>query len=158
MKKRTLIAVSAIVAILTSGLALAEKIHGGHKGGHRGHGINLMHMIDKMEKKLGLSEEQVIQLEEIAIDSKSQMKNVRQQRFDIRQQLITLDPTSAEYEASVSALSDEIAALTKQRTLAMAAVYKEASAVLTEPQRTELQQMIQKRMEKRARRRAARAS
>ena len=124
MKKRNFIAVSAIVAILTSGIALAGKSHGGHKGGHRGQGINLMHMIDKMESKLGLSEEQVIQLEQIAINSKSEMKNSRKQRSEIRQQLVTLDPTSGEYDARVSALADEIAALSRQKTLAMAAVYK----------------------------------
>ncbi len=154
MNKRSFIAIGAMVTILTSGLAFAEK---GFLG-HRGQGIHLMHMIDKMERKLGLTEEQVIQLEEIAIDSKSKMKNVLQHRSEIRKQLISLDPANVEYDNSVSSLADEMAALTKQRTLAMAAVYKEASAVLTESQRTELQQMMQKRMERKARRRAAHSS
>ncbi|MBX2869896.1 MAG: hypothetical protein KTR18_14550 [Acidiferrobacterales bacterium] len=156
MKKRTLIASGIIVTVLGTGLVFAGQRNHGGWGGHHDHGGHrIMHMIDKLERKLDLSEQQVEQLEQIALDTKATRKTARKEHMSIGMKLTALDPASNEYDADVSQLAQEVSEMARQRTLSLAMVYKQASAVLTEQQRQELREMIQKRMERMARRAAS---
>ena len=153
MKKRNAIIAAAATAILGSGLAFAgakscEHNGGHHKGHFSQHKMERMLGVSKMDKHLSLSDAQENALQEILESNKAVFASAEQSHREFRSNLMNLDPTSENFDMEIEALAEKAANQAKQRTLEMAAIVKEVSAVLTEEQRQQAKEMMSKRMQR----------
>jgi len=154
MKKRNVIIASVTTAILGSGLAYAgaKRCHEGgwhHNGEYGEHKVE--RIIGKLDEHLDLSDQQEAALQEILVSSKSVFGAKGQSRGEFRMKLMNLDPTASDYDATVTAMADEMADQVKQRTVEAASVIKQVAGILTDEQIQEARELIAKRMEKRER-------
>ena len=134
MKKRNAIVAAAVTAIIGSGLAFAGAKNCEHSGkSHKGHFSQhkMEKMLSKMDKHLDLSDTQEIALQEILESNKAVFNDVRQSHRKFRNEMVNLDPTSENFGSKIEALAERAADQAKQRTLKIAAIVKEVSAVLT---------------------------
>ncbi len=144
------------IAILGTTLAYAGSRHsgwgGGWGGGHgfkHGHGEHAVeHMINRLDHMLDLDDAQVTSLETIGKAAIPSLATIRDQRKMIMQRAIALDPTTADYQANVVQLSEEIAGIARERTIEVASLYQQAWSVLNEEQRTRLRNRIEKKMQR----------
>ncbi len=151
MKKRNAIIAAAATAILGSGLAFAGAKSCEHNGeGHKSHFSQhkMERMLSKMDKHLNLSDTQESALQEILESNKAVFNDARQSHRQFRNEIVNLDPTSENFDSEIEAVAEKVADQAKQRTLEIAAIVKEVSAVLTEEQRQQAKEMMAKRMQR----------
>ena len=151
MKKRNAIIAAAVTAILGSGLAFAgakscENNEGHHKGHFSQH--KMERMLSKMDKHLDLSDTQENALQEIIETNKAFFAEARQAHQKFRLDVMNLNPTSESFDTKIEVLAEKAADQAKQRTLEIAAIVKEVSAILSEEQRQQAKDMMAKRMQK----------
>ena len=166
MKKRNKIIAGLVALLAGSGLALAGsgscgyegKSRGGwgHGGGH--HGPMLERMIGKLDHHLDLSDQQRASLEQVLEQNSDSARNHRQQRRALRHESMQLDPSSDTYDAQTQDIAGRIAEMARDQALLMANVYKQVSQILTDEQREEMRELMQRRMEKMERRMQQQAS
>jgi Spy/CpxP family protein refolding chaperone len=132
------------------GMSLAVAIAGSaavaNAGPHffKDHGMK--HPIEKMIKRLDLSEEQEVQVEEILATVRD--KSARKERFKKMSTMLALDPESADYMEQVEAQATQASEKVKARIIEMATARKDIHAILNEEQKADLQRMVQKKMKK----------
>ncbi len=150
MKKRNAIIAAAVTAILGSGLAFAGakscEYNDGHDKGHFSQ-HKMERMLSKMDKHLDLSDTQENSLQEIIEANKTFFDGARQAHQKFRLDVMNLDPTSESFDTKIEVLAEKAADQAKQRTLEIAAIVKEVSAVLTEEQRQQAKEMMAKRLQ-----------
>jgi len=155
MKKLTKsIVVSALIAgalglaSMTSAMPFGEdsgcgrsdqRMGWGHKRGNRG--FNL----DRMAKKLDLTDDQQSQIEAITADAKSQMNDLRQEMQANRKALRELTQQSLLDEAEVRNVADTQGDLKADMIVLRAQRHAKIAAILTEDQRAQLEEMRGKR-------------
>ena len=150
MKKRNMIIGAVAIATVGSGVAIAgSKNCGGHFGGRGMSEHAIEHMVEKMDRRLELSNEQEVQITNILTSNMESLRDIKKTRKELGAEVMNLDPTSPQYEADVNALADQIASKVREKTLQAADVVKQVSSVLTEDQRAEAMEIIQSRMEHR---------
>lgn len=104
----------------------------------------MKHKIERMLKRLDLSEEQESQIDEIL----APMKEARKERrgFPQMKAMMALDPEAEDYlqqaETNATAASEQV----KARILQMATVRKEIHEVLNDEQKAELKAMVEKKL------------
>ncbi|VUD40946.1 hypothetical protein TDB9533_00386 [Thalassocella blandensis] len=137
---RSIMAIAASVLILGSASAMACD---GGKRDHRGGGF---FNLEKLDRVLELTDAQKSQLEAI----KEQGKQDRRASMEDRHQknMMSLDPSAADYQTQVQALADENAERAREKTMKMAEYRSQVYAVLTPEQRDLLKQKMEKRREK----------
>ena len=132
------------------GLSLAIAIAGSaavaNAGPHffKEHGMK--HPIEKMLKRLDLSEEQEVQVEEILTSVKG--KGLHKERMQKMRSMLALDPESVDYMAEVEAKATEASERMKSHIIKMANARKEIHAILNEEQKLELKRMVEKKMQR----------
>ena len=132
------------------------KRHGGkHQHGKRQGGEQMMSFL---AKKLDLTDAQKTQIKELRSAQKTKMQPLREQARTLRQEMMKLDTTSADYSTQVAALADKKANLDRQSFILKSELRQQFNAVLTDEQRATMKSMQEKRqerMEKRMEKRAA---
>jgi Spy/CpxP family protein refolding chaperone len=156
MNKRNIAIATCIAALLGTGAVVAggaycENGKDGHSyhRGHHGHGHGGMygkHMVSHLEDRLDLSQAQSEALEDLFRARKESRDLHHDSRRDLISRAVKLDPEAQNYDTEVAKLADEVAEIARQRALEMAGMQKEISALLSPEQRTELRELIQKRM------------
>lgn len=151
MKTRNAIIAAAATAILGTSIAFAGAKSCGHGGeNHKGHFSQhkMERILSKMDKHLNLTDAQEIELQEILESNKEVFSNSRDSHRDFRNDIVNLNPTSETFDSEIAALADKAADKAKQRTLEIANIVKEVSAVLTEEQRKQAKELMAKRMQR----------
>ncbi len=150
MKKSTVIfaGVLALLALVAVPFLYAQAP--GHMRGANGFGP-LGHL-DKIQQQLNLSDQQVSEIKAIFADLKTQNAPYRQQlRGGMQSVITTLISNPDDIAGAQSIIDQQTAARTAMQTNVLKAASK-ALNVLTPDQRTQLGQLIQQRMAKRAQR------
>ena len=151
MKKRNLVIAATTATVIGSGLAYAgSKHHGGKHNLSPEHRVE--HMIMKMDKRLDLTDAQETEIQSILESRMGNIMSTREARREIRQNVMQLDPKSADFDAQVEALAGEMSELVRQKTMEIGEAMKEVSAVLTDEQVEKARKMIAKRIEARNKR------
>jgi protein CpxP len=109
--------------------------------GRHGHGDRM----GRMAEKLGLTDAQKKQMQEIRDETRKTMKPLFEQKRDIMRQMWKLDPDSKDYMDQVKKLAAKQADLTEQMIIAGAQARAKFSAVLTADQKAKLKQMREQR-------------
>ncbi len=122
----------SILATSASALAGSKEGHGDHHK-HRG-GMGL----GKLERMVDLTETQKTQLAEI----EKQMKADRHAhgRKHRTGGLMSLDPAAPDYQQQVNEHAEAAADMARQRVLKSAEIHQQVQAILTDEQKTQLQQ------------------
>lgn len=120
--------------------------HGMHDGcsdrhGRHGHGDRM----GRMAEKLGLTDAQKKQMQEVRDETRKTMKPLFQQKRDIMRQMWKLDPDDKGYMAQVKKLAAQQADLTEKMIVAGAEARSKFRAVLTADQKAKLKQMREQR-------------
>lgn len=144
-----------------------EKRHGGKRhGGKHQHGKRQggEQMMRFMAKKLDMTDAQKTQIKELRTAQKAKMQPLREQSRTLRQEMMKLDTTSADYSTQVAALADKKANIDRQSFILKSELRQQFNAVLTDEQRAKMKSMqekrqerMQKRMEKQEAKKAAKA-
>ena len=150
MKKRNLIITVIITAVIGSGLVFAGarnceysgKAHAGHDGKHK-----MERIIGKMDRHLDLSDAQELSLKKILEENRSMIRATRHADKSFYLNMMALGLLSDDFDESVNALAQERAEQVKQGAMGIAHVAKQVSEVLTEEQKQEAHDFIQKRMD-----------
>ncbi|WP_022952742.1 Spy/CpxP family protein refolding chaperone [Leucothrix mucor] len=149
-----------------------NKHHGEKRHGGKGHGNKHQHgkrqggeqMMRFMAKKLNMTDAQKMQIKELRTAQKAKMQPLREQSRTLRQEMMKLDTTSADYSTQVAALADKKANIDRQSFILKSELRQQFNAVLTDEQRATMKSMqekrqerMQKRMEKQEAKKAAKA-
>lgn len=144
MKKKILAGITAAAITLASlGFTVAHA-----KGGHDFMEKRLQHLTEE----LNLSKEQQEQLQASMENGKKAMYDSREQRQEIRKELMKLDPNAADYQTRLNSLVLKAQEQAKTMVIQKAEQKQALFSVLTEQQKqelSELQEKWQSKMEKR---------
>lgn len=132
----TLLVLLITLSITSQSLAYGLQ-HGGTKHGGPRHELNLV----MLEHALALSEQQVSQIQ--AIRDKNRVPNQRQVKGNIHQKVMSLDPSSADYQTQVELIANQQAERVKQKVLRRAAIHAEVYTVLNSEQQDKLNEIKQ---------------
>lgn len=136
MRKMILIPLLMLGAATLSGVALAD---GGFHGHHH-RGAQYMHMLHQ----LSLTDAQKTSIHTIMQNHQADFKAGMASERQVHQSLAALDTGDSNYNANVETLAQQEATNAADRVRHMAQVKAEVYAVLTEPQKTQLNALIQK--------------
>lgn len=147
-KYLTIAAVVATLALVAAPFALAQRMHGGPHGmggpGDIG-GVMFLGHLQQAKQALGLSDQQVSDIETIFKDLRTQNQQYRESLHGTMQQIATILINNPNDTAAAQALLDKQADTEKQmKTNALLAASK-ALNVLTPDQRGKLQTFISER-------------
>jgi len=151
MKKRNIIIAAAVTAVIGSGIAFAgaKQCRDAGAGWHGHFGENkIEHIVERLDSHLDLTDQQELSLQSILEGNKAEFFDAHQARKSFHLEIMQLDPSSSDYDAAVASLADEIAAQVRQKTLQVAEIIKQASAVLTDEQVQKVRDLIEQRMDK----------
>ncbi len=159
-KTRNLIAmllVAAVVAVPAvilacdgqgpgQGQGRGHGMHGKRGGGMQGGGeLRILHMLPRLAERLGLSEDQVSQIEALAEQGLPPIQDLRDQMADAKEQFrSTLEPNVFD-EAAVRAHAEAQAQLMVEIKVASMSLRTQAMSVLTPEQLTQLEEMRESR-------------
>lgn len=161
MKANKLLLTSLIVATIGLGGAVyAEPGHGGkgkgcydkhHGGKYHGdkQGKSAKNSVNRMVKKLDLSDAQTQQLTSLMEANKSSMQPLRDQMRTVKKTLRQLDPSLANFSSELTRLAGQQADLTRQIAVARGNNRQKMFAILTPEQQVKMKEMQEKRMQKR---------
>ena len=144
MNKRRLF----LASILASGLAFGAMAHAdgkscgkhGKAGGERSAQFMEKRM-DRMAEKLGLSDDQKVQMKAIMASQADQ----RTARQALQAEMKALDPTADDYEAKLNQYAVKKAEMTRQSTVSRGLKRQQMAAILTPEQRAKMEEMRGKR-------------
>lgn len=105
--------------------------------------------IEKMAKRLGLSESQKQQVKTLMEGNRAKMQALHEQMRSSKQALRSLDPSSYDFSSKLNNLADEQASLTRQIVLAKGQNKQNIFNILTPEQRTKMKSTQEKRIQKR---------
>ncbi|MGD9014843.1 MAG: hypothetical protein PVI33_02315 [Candidatus Omnitrophota bacterium] len=146
-KKLTVVALVALVTILTVAVVTSSAYEGGH-GKSKGHYekskdmvVMKAYMILKNQDELGLSDDQITKVKDLKLQYK---KDTIKQDAEI--EIIALDIKSKMYEESVdleaiNALIDQKYELKKAKAKSLVAAYTQLKSILTEKQLDQLKEL-----------------
>lgn len=118
------------------------KQHGGHHMKHSGgkHGKSGERGMERMTKKLGLSDDQKQQVKSFKETNKEKMKPLREKMKELRTSLRSLDPASVNYEAELNTIATEKADLERQLTVAKGQNRQQFFNMLTPEQQVKMKE------------------
>lgn len=105
--------------------------------------------IEKMAKRLGLSDSQKQQIKILMEGRRAKMQALHQQMRASKQSLRTLDPSAYDFSSRLNNLADEQANLTRQIVVTKGQSRQQIFNLLTAEQRTKMKAMHAKRTQKR---------
>ena len=150
MKKKT-IAITVVLVLIIAALVIPTFARGGHGGlpgwGHAGRGGFGQHhemRLEKMFHRLDLTKEQRDQVFAVLDDVRPSMRQMRFAFADHRRDFHRLNPMAADYQTQLQGMADEVSKLAGQMVMTFGSAYAKISALLTEEQRAQVQQMLQK--------------
>ncbi len=123
--------------------------HHGKRGGKRHGGA---HKMQRIAKKLGLTEAQQAEIKTLREAQKEEHKALREEMKAFREKMKALDTSSADYDSQVAALADEKANFERKRFIQKSAARQAFMNVLTEEQRATLKTMKEERKNRRGKR------
>ncbi len=101
--------------------------------------------LDRMAKKLGLSDEQKQQVKALRENRRNSMKPLRQQRKSLRKQMALLDPKASDFDQNVAEIANTKAELTRSMTIARGESRKQMAQILTTEQLVKMKEIRGKR-------------
>ncbi len=149
MKTRTLlattIATTTIAGLMTfASIAQAGPNCGGkgNKGGHAKHSqmsdtdraAHMEKRLTRMAAKLGLSDEQKTQVQALKLNSRNDIKPLRDEQRALRKEIRQLDPNATDYAAKLADAANRQAELTRQMIVAKGTKRQEMASILTPEQ------------------------
>ncbi|MGB0662584.1 MAG: Spy/CpxP family protein refolding chaperone [Pontibacterium sp.] len=134
--RKSIVAVAVSTALLMGGVNLAQAKPHGFMGMQQGGP-----KIERLARALDLTDEQVAQLDEAMSAKGVEMRQIGRAAFSLGEQLNTLDPLAADYQAKVEALKSEASTNAAQMVQMRADQQKILADVLTPEQLTKLQQL-----------------
>lgn len=145
-KYLTIAAVIAALVLIAAPFALAQRMHGGPHGMGGGEmGVMFLGHLQHAKQALGLSDQQVSDIETIFKDLRTQNQPYRESLHGNMQQIATILINNPNDTAAAQALLDKQADAEKQmKTNALTAASK-ALNVLTADQRAKLQTLVNER-------------
>lgn len=111
------------------------------KGSHSERGIMSERMLERLDRKLELSESQQVQIKALLASRAEESDEQVDQRQKLREQSRELDLASPDYIESVTLLADAKAEAMKQRMMEHAQIKSEIYAILTPEQQAEFAEM-----------------
>lgn len=161
MKKRNLIVVTSLALMMLNGPALAqseedrssEGKRGGQQRGHKGGFGHPEAMLGRLTEFLELDESQSQSVANIMEAAKSEFEVLRNDMQTNREAMRSLDVDAADYGSELQNLSAESGELAAAFTLLTGRVRGEISAVLTEEQRAQLDERMERIRERGGKRR-----
>lgn len=134
----TVVGVAAALLVGSVGvMAFAENRH--HDSGHEGHRAGFM--IERLGRKLNLTDEQDTQLKALTTEARPIMKQGRQMMKSLRAEMMDFSSIGADYDTRIIRLADEQAELTRQLILQAADVKLKVAQILNEDQLVKLQEL-----------------
>ncbi|HUP59958.1 MAG TPA: Spy/CpxP family protein refolding chaperone [Thermoanaerobaculia bacterium] len=155
MKKRIAIIAVILAAGVFAAVPFVNAEPGPGRGGHRGGfaGMAFFHHLDKVADELDLSDQQIDQIKAIFADLREQNAQYRDQMHGgMKAAAGTLLSNPNDLAGAQAQLDAQFAAEKAMKSNMLAATSK-ALNILTADQRAKLQQMVQERSERRAKRR-----
>lgn len=144
MKKKALIATSAIAGVLTFA-AIAHAGPSCNKERHGEHRAEFMQKrFDRMAEKLGLSAEQKTQLKALKENTKNEVKPLRTEKRELRKELRQLDPAAADYSAKLADIANRKAEIARQMTVIKGNKHQKIAQILTPEQLAKFKEMQSK--------------
>jgi Spy/CpxP family protein refolding chaperone len=146
-KYLTIAAVVATLALAAAPFALAQRMHGGAHGGPAGEigGVMFLGHLQQAKQALGLSDQQVSDIETIFKDLRTQNQQYRQSLHGSMQQIATTLINNPNDLATAQALLDKQTDTERQMKSNALAAASKALNVLTADQRGKLQTFLQER-------------
>ncbi len=111
-----------------------------HNGGQKG-GMHGLDKIDRMAKRLGLSDEQQAEIKTIMESNQEAKDSLRERMIESRQALRALDTSAVDYDEKVAGIAETIAGLEKEKIVSRSTVRKQVEFVLTDEQKTKMAEM-----------------
>ncbi|MCY3770380.1 MAG: Spy/CpxP family protein refolding chaperone [Gammaproteobacteria bacterium] len=148
MKKRNILVAAAILSVVGSGLVFAGVANCRHSGKtHLGaHGAHKMErLIGKMDRYLDLSDAQELSLEKILEQNRSVVLNTRHADRSFYLDMMALGLSADDFDGAANELAEERTEQLKHGAVEIARFAKQVSEVLTEEQKQEALDLIQKR-------------
>lgn len=103
---------------------------------------------NKMASKLGLNDEQKIQLQTLKKDTRDKIKSLRHEKCALRQEIRQLDPSASEYTEKLADVANRQAELTRQMIIAKGNKRQQITLILTPEQLVKKAQLRAKRKAK----------
>jgi len=152
MKTKTILATTLISGLL----AVGTIAHAGPGSGHKGHGKysqmteeqkseRMEKRLNRMAKKLGLSEDQKTQLRTLKQNRSNEYKPLRNEKRAISQEIRELDPNASDYAAKLADAANRQAEITRQMIIAKGNQRQQMAAILTPEQLAKKNEMHSKR-------------
>ena len=153
MKKQTVLLTTVIIGLLSfSGVSQAEP-SSGHKGGHAKYSqmsdadksARMQKRLDRMATKLGLSDAQKTQIQALKLNSRNDMKPLRDEKRAIRQEMKTLDTSAPDYSTRLADIANRKSEIARQMTIVKGNKRQQLEAILTPEQLAKMKTMRSKR-------------
>ncbi|MES0371285.1 MAG: Spy/CpxP family protein refolding chaperone [Mariprofundaceae bacterium] len=141
----TTVGVLAIVGITTAAIACDGDRE---RGKHRYDGAKVEKHFERMKEHLNLTDQQALQISAVFEAKKNAKSDHRSERKAMRQAVMKLDPSAADYEQRVDQLAREQAETMVQKIKAHAQTRKQIHDILTPEQQEKAEEMHEKRMER----------
>ena len=110
--------------------------HGGKHGAKGGMDKSefMQKRFERMSTKLGLSDTQKTQVQELMKNHRNAMKPLRDEKRAIRTEMMSLDVTAADYDSKVQEIANRQSAIVSQMTIARGEKRKQMAGILTPEQ------------------------
>lgn len=144
------LAIPATILAATLSVSVVAADGWGCNEGKRGRGhddARMEHMFDRLDLTKA-QEQQVEAIMDRMRGEQGDKKERKDRRHEAMQEMMKLKPEDADYDAKVKAQADKMAKQMSEHIVKMAQMRKEIRAVLTEEQRTKMDQQILDRMDK----------
>ncbi len=130
-------------SMVAGALAMSTMAHagptckqGGKHGGKRGMDKSefMQKRFERMSTKLGLSDTQKTQVQELMQNHRNAMKPLRDEKRALRTEMMNLDATVADYDSKVEGIANRKSAVVRQMTIANGNKRKQMAGILTPEQ------------------------
>ncbi len=145
-------------SIVAGALAVGTMAHagpmckqGGKHGGKGGMDKSefMQKRLDRMSTKLGLSDEQKTQVQELMQNQRNAMKPLRDEKRALDNEMRNLDVAASDYDAKVEDIANRKSAVVRQMTIARANKRKQMAGILTPEQQAAKKAMHENRKSRR---------
>ena len=148
MKHKSKVVLTTVGLLAVIGLTTAAIACDGERGMHKFDGDRAEKSVERMKSHLDLTDQQALQIKTIFETNKTANGDHRSERKAMRQAMMKLDPSAADYEQQVEQLAREQAETMVQKIKAHAQTRKQIHEILTPEQQQKAEAMHEKRMER----------
>lgn len=147
MKRKVLIA--ALATVLGMGAMASNSYADGKRCHQGGKQMKSERFVERMQKKLDLSDEQTSQIKQLMSSQQESRQEHHENMRSIRTSMRALDPNAPDYQANVDKLVDQAAKNTAEMMRLKADKQKKMAEILTPEQQEKAKEMQKRFAEKR---------